>query len=745
MKFFHRLPLFFLTCFLWWCVPSLRADTDTVQRAVLRIAADSLANNRVVGTETWWKFRTGDNLAYTLPTLNDSNWRVLPTMLALDTLADDFWSGLGWFRLVLEVDSSLYNTTVAVVMNHFGASELYCDGRLVNRFGIVSADATLEKAFHTQARPVPLFLDSSPCHVLALRYSDARLRTLNNRYGQGLKGTLGFSFAMGESASRLQRYAADRTVTIIFAMVPIGILILLALLHYAMYVYVQSNKTNLYLAVFSVMLAGVCFSYYARLYLHTTRERLVWNEIAFVVALAMVILSLSAALYTIVYEQPLRHRLWFVVPSAVGLVIGRFILPISSWNVLLLVVVTVQFAEFCRIVIVAIRRKRDGAVIIGVGVSMFLVTSVSLIISTLAGWKLALGWQAFTQYGTFLSMPVAMALYVARHFANMNQKIGEQLLNVQELSRQAIDQEREKQRLIERQKEELESVVAERTKELETKNGQLHDANEEIQRQLEVLNEQSQQIMFTNMELLKKNVGIASEREKSEDLLLNVLPPRIAERLKAGEQTIADKLPNVTVLFADIAGFTRLSARIKPEALVSLLDSVFSEFDQLVERFGVEKIKTIGDAYMVVGGLPSAHCSSPTPHRRASGTTVHEDAAAAVALLALEMHEALRHLAETMGIIGLSVRIGMHTGEAIAGVIGTKKFNYDLWGDTVNTASRMESHGEAGKIHCTAEVHEKLCKDFEFEDCGITHIKGKGMMQTYFLVGKHTTGQEAIV
>ena len=216
---------------------------------------------------------------------------------------------------------------------------------------------------------------------------------------------------------------------------------------------------------------------------------------------------------------------------------------------------------------------------------------------------------------------------------------------------------------------------------------------------------------------MRKNIEIATEREKSEELLLNILPAPIAERLKAGEQTIADKLHDVTVLFADIAGFTRFASTISPENLVSLLDKVFSEFDRLVEKHGAEKIKTIGDAYMAIGGL-SHHAENHTEF---------------MAYLAMEMHAAVMELSQELGIIGLSVRIGLHSGEAVAGIIGTKKLNYDLWGDTVNMASRMESLGEAGKIHCTEHVFLRLRHKFIFTARGEIRVKGKGLMHTYFL------------
>jgi adenylate cyclase len=212
---------------------------------------------------------------------------------------------------------------------------------------------------------------------------------------------------------------------------------------------------------------------------------------------------------------------------------------------------------------------------------------------------------------------------------------------------------------------------------------------------------------------------IQAEREKSERLLLNVLPGPIAERLKAGEIVIADDFAEVSVLFADIVGFTPFSAHLPPAELLVLLNDIFCMFDRLVVQHGLEKIKTIGDAYMAVGGLPT-----PRP-----------DHAEAVADVALAMQ---RDIAEFNAAhdSSFSMRIGINSGPVVAGVIGTTKFSYDLWGDTVNVASRMESHSIAGKVQVTQATCARLQDKYLLEERGMLNVKGKGDMLTYFLIGK---------
>ena len=211
---------------------------------------------------------------------------------------------------------------------------------------------------------------------------------------------------------------------------------------------------------------------------------------------------------------------------------------------------------------------------------------------------------------------------------------------------------------------------------------------------------------------------LANEREKSDHLLLSIFPETIAAQLRNSNQSVADSFDNVTIVFADIVGFTEYASTMSASELVAMLDEIFSEFDALVDKYGIEKIKTIGDAYMAVGGLPdpdAQHCQK-------------------VANMAIEINEIIKtKYAEKYN---LKLRIGIHTGKAVAGVIGNKKFSYDLWGDSVNIASRFEASGHPEKIHITEAVKNNLGDDFMFQDCGEIMIKGKGMMKSYFLKGK---------
>jgi class 3 adenylate cyclase len=234
--------------------------------------------------------------------------------------------------------------------------------------------------------------------------------------------------------------------------------------------------------------------------------------------------------------------------------------------------------------------------------------------------------------------------------------------------------------------------------------------------------------LYTRRDFVQKRL-LKREQEKSEALLLNILPAEIVKRLKEeGDQypihsshVIVDRFSDVTILFADIVGFTDLASRVSPEALVVFLNEVFSKFDALADVFGLEKIKTIGDAYMAVSGLLVQR-------------TDHPEAAAD---MALQMQRALNEFdAAKDGL--LQIRIGLHTGPVVAGVIGTKKFSYDMWGNAVNVANRMERSSPPGKILVSEATYNRLRDHYAFTDCGEVDIKGKGRMKAFFLVSKRS-------
>ena len=230
-------------------------------------------------------------------------------------------------------------------------------------------------------------------------------------------------------------------------------------------------------------------------------------------------------------------------------------------------------------------------------------------------------------------------------------------------------------------------------------------------------------ISYKSMQAMKNLVTamtleLEEEKATAQNLLLNVLPLKVADELKQEEKIIANEIQNATVLFADIVDFTKMSSSSTPASIVGMLNKIFSSFDDLLEKYNLEKIKTIGDAYMLAGGVPE--------HMEKSSENV--------AFAALEMLEIVKDL-DFQGQ-RINMRIGMHFGPLVAGVLGTKKFAYDLWGDTVNTASRMESEGIPGKIHVSEELYTELKDKFVFRKRGLIELKGKGKINSFFLLKK---------
>lgn len=229
----------------------------------------------------------------------------------------------------------------------------------------------------------------------------------------------------------------------------------------------------------------------------------------------------------------------------------------------------------------------------------------------------------------------------------------------------------------------------------------------------------NQLVQKKTVELQKKASELEVKNTENESLLLNILPPMIAKRLKAGEETLVNTLPEATIIFCDLVGFTKLSAKLDSRKLVAMLNTLFSEFDKMTLLHGVEKIKTIGDAYMAVAGLPEP---------------VSDHAVRSIELV-MSWMKVLENFNAEMNI-DLKMRVGINTGPVVAGVIGTHKFIYDLWGDAVNTASRMESHGIPNRIQVSESTYKKLSRLYNFEDRGEIEVKGKGRMRVFLLIDR---------
>ncbi len=343
----------------------------------------------------------------------------------------------------------------------------------------------------------------------------------------------------------------------------------------------------------------------------------------------------------------------------------------------------------------AIIKHVKGARIIGTGIlffTLFILTLLLLAVFKKNGLSFNEGWSAeiflYTSLCAIMSIPASMSIYLSWNVATMNRDLKRQLEHVEELSKQTIAQEQEKKRMLETEKDRLEEEVAVRTTEVVAQ-------KEEIQ---------------------KQHTELKAEKKKSDDLLLNILPEEIAEELKEKGRSAARLFNDVTVLFTDFVDFTKAAEKMAPQQLVDELDVCFKAFDEIISKYGCEKIKTIGDAYLAVCGLPmpdAAHAEK-------------------IALCALDIIQFMADRKQ-QGANTFDIRIGIHSGSVVAGIVGVKKFAYDIWGDTVNTAARMEQNSAPGKINCSQTTFGLIKDKFNCTYRGEITAKNKGELSMYFI------------
>lgn len=623
-----------------------------------------------------WAYILDDDAAYAQPEYNDSGWvKARPRLPFEDSAA---FEGIAWFRMRVRIDSTLTNEPIAVKMTHDGASEIYVDGRLVMSHGEIK-DKKSSEYYDPIETPFIIVFDTVGEHVIAVRYANYDYKVNQEKYQSSNSG---FTF---------RPYVANRildddykTVVIsgfIIAFL-IGFSIGLALLHLFLFLYNRSEKSNLYLSLFALGLAGsFLFPYIMS---NTSNPVLAMQvDIWMLVSFSTLLFSLTG----LVYELFSRQRWRFYVTSVLCLatvIIGYFTLVAGV--IAFVVVFFIIIMEAFVMTIIAINHKVKGAKIIGAGILFFCIFffTMIVIVALNSGTVHVGGEDALAQLLlvfailAIISIPISMSVYLAWRFATINKDLNKQLKQVQELSDINLEQEQEKKRILETQNERLEQEVSQRTSE------------------------------------------IVAEKKKSDELLLNILPQEVAEELKERGTTEAKYFDHVSVLFTDFVDFTKAGERLSPQELVDELHTCFKAFDQIISKYEIEKIKTIGDAYLAVCGLPHA---------------VEEHAIKTVSA-AIEIRDFMVARKKEFPNKSFDVRIGIHSGPVVAGIVGVKKFAYDIWGDTVNTAARMESSSEADKINISHYTYELIKDHFECSYRGMITAKNKGELRMYFVEGK---------
>ena len=630
-----------------------------------------------------WKFYSGDDKAFATVDYNDSAWTLIPSSEEIkDTAGKKLFKGIGWLRCRFVLDSAAAEAPLAFQVKQRGASEIYLDGKLLTTYGSVNGKNSSEY-YNPQSLPL-VFSAGRGGHVLAVRYANWPVLGHNPVY---TRINPGFRLTLADAYSAVE-ITSDQTIwfsTIMMTLV--GIFTALFLLHFLFFLYNSRDKSNLLFSLFSLCLAGMFLTPVITGFSSDPGLSQIASYCIFFLAV-LCCFSLSGFLNLLFARKKLRLKVISIICLATAVV---YCCDVQGGFYALGILILTVALEAIVIILGAIIRRRPGARIIGAGLALlilFLVVLLTIILTS--------GGFVYNRQGAFgdaililsvvaiLSIPVSFSAFLARNFAALSKSLQKQLSQVQELSQKALEQEAEKQRLLESRQDELEKEVAARTAEVV----QQHDA-------------------------------LKIEKKKTDDLLLNILPEEVAEELKETGASAARLYENVSVLFTDFVDFTQHSEKRSPAALVAEIDTCFKAFDGITSAFGLEKIKTVGDAYIAVSGLPV--------------TEVHHAQAVLGAALAIRDFMVQRRTAHPDAF---NIRLGIHSGPVVAGIVGIKKFAYDIWGDTVNTAARMEQASEAARVNISATTYELVKHDFACEYRGELEAKHKGRMGMYFAEAK---------
>lgn len=621
-----------------------------------------------------WRYKAGDDIAWAAAGYNDSNWqRVNDTKLEVwmaDSKEHIDFKGIGWFRMHINIDEASTNTPLALGISQYGASEIFIDGKMVGGYGVVGRNHAESKYFNPEESPLMFVLDTPGRHVIAIRYANYKMST--GEINEILEST-GFSVKMGTGNDMSDDHIHNIIYSGFILLCLAGFFMALCFVHFVLWLYHKKDKANLFFSIFSLAVATFLFT--------THMEEIplsvdVYDASGYCNYSAMLAIFISLSGLTN-YLFSKRKIFFYVIISMGLLALLSVILKISEYSltVLLMAFWISAIIESIILTLIALSRRQHGAKIVGVGVLLFmlliLVLAVTFVIATTKDDRVIITMDdamgvavVLIALATLLCIPVSMSIYLAWNFATISKTI--------------IKQEKERQHLLETQNERLETEVKERTHE------------------------------------------IATEKQKSDELLRNILPEEIAEELKQKGSSAARYYDNVSVIFTDFVDFTKAGMRLTPQQLVSELDTCFKAFDEITAKYNIEKIKTIGDAYLAVCGLPTADT----------------DHAVKTVNAALDIMSYMQERKKLFPDTTFDIRIGIHSGTVVAGIVGLKKFAYDIWGDTVNTAARMESSSESNRINISQATYNLVQHEFNCIYRGEILAKNKGDMHMYFVEGK---------
>ncbi|KQT35787.1 hypothetical protein ASG22_01845 [Chryseobacterium sp. Leaf405] len=625
------------------------------------------------------KFFVGDNPAFALPQFDDSSWKHVnfnskkvyswnPIKLSSKNVSKK--DQIYWVRYYFKIDSTLLNQPLCLNISQLGASEIYLNGKKIESIGNIKS-----KEFKIKNKIPALFsLNKTNVNVLAIRF----LPIVGNKKKTVTISTVAISVELVSA----HKFIKDKVVLWkdfnFYTMLICGIFGALGFIHLLLFLFYRKAIYNLYFSTYNI---SISLMSYLTLLFSEMRNPLDLDSYTFFSFLAVMLFGTSLTGFVNTLFGRTKKRLKVLLIISAFIVMLYYLSATTAASFAFFYIFFVAFESFYLIIRAMIRREKS-AFIVGGGVLVFFLFIVMVIIFMFLN-KLntidisELFGDDFLGYVfifILISFPISISAYLGWQFAFTNLSLVKQLDEVNRLSDVNLKQEQEKQQILQDQNDLLEKQVDERTFELQ------------------------------------------KEKQKTENLLLNILPYEVAEELKENGSSEAKYYDEVTVLFTDFVNFTQSSEKMGAEKMLVELNECFTAFDLIMEKHGLEKIKTIGDAYLAVCGLP-------IKNKNHAHQTI---------LVALDIIDFIEERKKTHPDV-LDIRIGINSGSLIAGIVGVKKFAYDIWGDTVNTAARMEQKSEKGKINISESTYQLVKDDFNFEFRGKIETKGKGAMEMYFV------------
>lgn len=614
------------------------------------------------------KFYDHDNPAFALPGFDDSTWKYVDFSSKKVYHKDQPY----WVRYYFKIDSAMVNESLCFDVSQLGASEIYLNGKKIESIGKIGDAKSAEFRIKNDV-PALFSLDHTGVNVLAIRFLPIT---------ESKKTVVNYSpVALDVELNAANTFLADKVEMMqdfnFVTMLVCGIFFALGFVHLLLFLFYRKAVYNLYFSTYNLsigLLSYMVLSFYKM----TDPDDI--NSYTFLSFLSIVVFgaSLTGFVNTLFGKSKLRLK---IMLGIAGLFLVLFYFSAALAISFVFFYIFLAAVESFYLIVRAMIRREKSAFIVGGGVLTFFVFVIMIIVfNILDSLNIADPDQLFGDdfmgyvlIFIFISFPISISAYLAWEFASTNLSLVRQLDEVKRLSDVNLKQEQEKQQILQDQNDLLERQVDERTFELQ------------------------------------------KEKQKTENLLLNILPHEVAEELKENGSSEAKYYDEVTVLFTDFVNFTQSSEKMGAERMLVELNECFTAFDLIMEKHGLEKIKTIGDAYLAVCGLPIKN----------------ENHAYQTVLVALDIIAFIEERKKTNPDV-LDIRIGINSGSLIAGIVGVKKFAYDIWGDTVNTAARMEQNSEKGKINISESTYQLIKEKINCEYRGKIHTKGKGDMDMYF-------------